>query len=398
MSQRLQYEMHPDADQLNAFAESALPAHEREETLAHLAVCAGCREVLRLSLPAMEEVAAPVRVRRPWFSGWNLVWPIAVLAGLIVGVQYVRTRTAAERVAVPVQRADVTAPVVLPAPPPKAARELENEDKAAASARGEAERPRSQQLGSAAGRFGLPREARRRDTENGQKAAITAKDAEELPVVRREVGGPLKLSAGMMAGKQRVAGPSQANPGSRPAPVMAAPGLVGGSSAGVGYASAQGMAGGAAGGTTVATANDARGLQAADAAQPAVSAAQAAPAPRGVNQTVTVDVQSAGREIATTDAAVTGTLQRVYVATVRPLPSGLPAISAVAEKRQVVAIDLHNNVYFSKNGGKRWKAVAGPWQGRAMKVEMAASGVEFELTTDAHAVWLSADGRSWRQK
>jgi hypothetical protein len=393
MSQRLQYEMHPDADQLNAFAESALPAHEREETLAHLAVCAGCREVLRLSLPAMEEVAAPVRVRRPWFSGWNLVWPIAVLAGLIVGVQYVRTRTAAERVAVPVQRADVTAPVVLPAPPPKAARELENEDKAAASARGEAERPRSQQLGSAAGRFGLPREARRRDTENGQKAAITAKDAEELPVVRREVGGPLKLSAGMMAGKQRVAGPSQANPGSRPAPVMAAPGLVGGSSAGVGYASAQGMAGGAAGG--VVTNDAAAAPQAAAESQVTVNAVLQ---PSAVSETVTVDARAAGREIATTDAAVTGTLQRVYVATVRPLPSGLPAISAVAEKRQVVAIDLHNNVYFSKNGGKRWKAVAGPWQGRAMKVEMAASGVEFELTTDAHAVWLSADGRSWRQK
>jgi hypothetical protein len=49
-------EAHPEADVLAAFAEQVLSPAEREGVLQHLALCAGCREVVVLSLPAVAEV------------------------------------------------------------------------------------------------------------------------------------------------------------------------------------------------------------------------------------------------------------------------------------------------------------------------------------------------------
>lgn len=62
---------HPDADLLTAFGERSLPEPERTGVLAHLALCADCREIVALALPVTESVAtASVAVRRPWF-----IWP-----------------------------------------------------------------------------------------------------------------------------------------------------------------------------------------------------------------------------------------------------------------------------------------------------------------------------------
>src|SRR5882757_3248741 len=83
MSDLTQHGQHPDADQLTAFVEQALPPYEREQTLAHLATCAGCRTIVTLSLPSLEEspTLQPKPVHKPWvsrlFSGWHLVWPVA---------------------------------------------------------------------------------------------------------------------------------------------------------------------------------------------------------------------------------------------------------------------------------------------------------------------------------
>src|ERR1017187_9988807 len=93
MSELLQSGQHPDADQLSAFIEHALPAHEQEQTLAHLAICPHCRSIVALSLPPAEELPEPhpEPVRRPWLSGWNLVWPAAAaLAALILAGIYIQ--------------------------------------------------------------------------------------------------------------------------------------------------------------------------------------------------------------------------------------------------------------------------------------------------------------------
>ena len=93
MSELLQSGQHPDADQLSAFIEHALPAHEQEKTLAHLAICPHCRNIVALSLPPAEELAkaGPAPVRRPWLSGWIMVWPAgAALAALVLAGIYIR--------------------------------------------------------------------------------------------------------------------------------------------------------------------------------------------------------------------------------------------------------------------------------------------------------------------
>jgi hypothetical protein len=87
MSDLLEFGSHPDADQLNAFVEHALPAHEKQQTLEHLAVCPDCRTIVALALPSAQEPSQTDAVRRSWFRGWNVAWiglpalaAIAVLA------------------------------------------------------------------------------------------------------------------------------------------------------------------------------------------------------------------------------------------------------------------------------------------------------------------------------
>jgi len=73
---------HLDADQLSAFVEHALPAHEHSEMLAHLAVCSECRATLAMLIPETDVVAKPAAEPklRPWFIGWRLLWPAVAAA------------------------------------------------------------------------------------------------------------------------------------------------------------------------------------------------------------------------------------------------------------------------------------------------------------------------------
>ncbi len=98
MNQTAQSGQHPGADQISAFLDQALPAHEREATLAHLAVCPECRAAVTLSQSLAGETATPAHEpsRRPWFSGWRLVWPAAAVTAAALGL-----------VAVFVQRAQI---------------------------------------------------------------------------------------------------------------------------------------------------------------------------------------------------------------------------------------------------------------------------------------------------
>ena len=97
-----QHEIHPDAEQLNAFAEHALSEHERRQMLAHLAECVRCRQVLayaqqavdisyadeaeldEAAVPALAAAFPPSRTsstQKPWWRSWRFAWaPAAVLA------------------------------------------------------------------------------------------------------------------------------------------------------------------------------------------------------------------------------------------------------------------------------------------------------------------------------
>jgi hypothetical protein len=123
MSELLQAGQHPDADQLNAFVEHTLPAHQQEQTLAHLAICPDCRQVVALSLPPGDQspILQPQAVRPRW-----LPWAgVPALAALVLVMLFVRKeeRTVRETPALP-QMADAHKPAPPPAPsaPPEALR------------------------------------------------------------------------------------------------------------------------------------------------------------------------------------------------------------------------------------------------------------------------------------
>src|SRR5713101_4899420 len=89
MSEFLHPGHHPDADKLSAFAEHVLPDHERLETLAHLAECPDCRQIVFLAQRAQERLepmadALPGRTRR--LRNWHNFWPVVAVftCGLLV--------------------------------------------------------------------------------------------------------------------------------------------------------------------------------------------------------------------------------------------------------------------------------------------------------------------------
>jgi hypothetical protein len=113
---------HPDADQLTAFAEHALPPHEQQQTLAHLATCADCRQIVFLAQQAVEMEAIeplPMRIRKPWFAGWNLVLPaMLAVAGIVAFSLYLRnfSKPATRLDAVTTAQVEPQSPPVAPVP------------------------------------------------------------------------------------------------------------------------------------------------------------------------------------------------------------------------------------------------------------------------------------------
>jgi hypothetical protein len=88
MSELFQAGQHPDADQLNAFVERSLPAHEQQQTLAHLALCPHCRQIVALSLPPGDEspILPPEPVRHRWWA-----WAgIPAFAAFVLVIFFVR--------------------------------------------------------------------------------------------------------------------------------------------------------------------------------------------------------------------------------------------------------------------------------------------------------------------
>jgi hypothetical protein len=117
MSERIHPGPHPDADQLNAFMEGLLPEHERLESLAHLAECSRCRELVFL---AQEPSPVPVAAKavppwRSWFGGIPVF--AAAFAGLLLVAAFLYWHRAA-RAPNPVEVAKVEPVQPLPVPEP----------------------------------------------------------------------------------------------------------------------------------------------------------------------------------------------------------------------------------------------------------------------------------------
>lgn len=351
MSELLQSGRHPDADQLSAFIEHALPAHEYQQTLAHLADCADCRTIVSLSLPPVDEspVLQAKPVRSSWFSGWNLAWPAAaaVLATLAIFVVHIHNTITTRRAGTTAQMAESQGPAALAA----------------------TERP------SIPSQDSKPRSSNRRGA-----------------IAQAGAGGSISQitsAAHEAQSKSALALQSPSVPGLLQLP----PGPPTGSSAGSGTTQPQNLPGTAVdqvrqnalrSGNTVEA-----GPSASEATAPPITnaygqanAATASPS-RSASEGVLGGALGQPVEVRnTTPVAALSTInngsllsQAQSIVAQHPLPSHLPALSMVSSAQNVLAIDTRNTLFFSDDAGNHWKATPSPWEGRAVKVELASSTI-----------------------
>jgi carboxypeptidase family protein/putative zinc finger protein len=345
MSELIQSGQHPDADQLSAFVEHALPAHERDQMLAHLATCADCRAIVALSLPPLDEAPAlqPEPARRPWLSGWNLAWPAAGLAALAALVFFIVHLHSAEPIKggiappaeiatsrppspLPVQSAPSVSTPVPPAPP--ASKPVSSNRPAAAD--------------TAKARVPIPTNA-------------TAMPGQSTVNGRLENSRLAGLAQGQGAGAGgAVNGPPPA-PMPAPAPAPNLPAIAPNGPQ-----------------PNVVTAGNA------DSTAPLAAQAKTPPIPYSQARAAAASPAAAGAVSVDSDSNVIGATNTINgynvdpnTAPARLLPSHLPTLSSARNGHQVLAIDTQNALFYSEDDGKHWTSVASHWRGRALRVAVA---------------------------
>jgi hypothetical protein len=380
MSEYLQSGQHPDADQIGAFVEHALPAHEREQIFNHLAVCPECRAVVALSLPSVEEPAQSLAAatRRPWWSGWTLAWPAAAaLAALTVLVLYLH------RAAV-VPSAPASTQIASSHVPASPTAQEQSPAFFAKPALG----------GSQAQPAGVNRAASK------DAAGLTQKQIPETGTISAQFIAPPQMQDRKVSSLDEVARAPVNLPAGSPGQNLrfnAAPRVVasGGASSGV------------AGGLATAPSAAAEGRLSQPAPPKPLETALVPEVPASAPIVITtpgpgsaaVEVTSAA-PIATAsyDAAkMTLAAEEAQVTELKhSLPSRLPVLSMVEQAHLVVAIDTSNAVFLSRDDGRHWKAIRAQWQGRAVRTALVGSPAEgragFGHDKEAGAVAMQAAG------
>ena len=372
MNSTPQFDLHPDADSLNAFAEQALAAPEREQVLAHLAECSRCRQVIFLAQQAATEAEAPAldSATRPaiqpsgWFWSWRFAWvPVAAMAAVLALM--------------------VTFHSWHTAPAPEMAKVMPLHDEAIPAP--------------------LPQE--RAITGTAHKPALTTKPAAGNTFFA-EPGRPSQIQPA----------PSAAPPASfgviAPSTEMktsALPTSMDGAQQQVTVAQYQSEPAVAAwqqeqqrsGGSLSASANttqvsqksmrmeeyDARARRQAPSAGPRMAQqSQAAPSGRF----------NIGEQQQLSGLMAPGKLNSPK------LPSGLPVVSRATAQHLVLEIDRAGTLFLSDETGEHWEPVARQWTGRAIEVRAitglsgnTAPATGFELKNDSGSTWASADGKTW---
>lgn len=454
MNPLVQPDTHPDADLLNAFVEHALSSTERAQIVAHMAGCARCREVVYLARAAaepemvVENVPAAVATKperaRTWFTAvfarWQVVLiPAAALAavgGVVLWVQLHPVAQHTEMAQLAPPRLESPAPVTKPPQPgPQAA-----ERKPAVAAPlgssgaikpGSAERPPANAakkvppaaeaaqfsaLSGPAGQIRLPaeihldgRSAAMAQSLARQSPATTSAVTDLSPQERQEVRAT-PPDATVRSSAVLAAPPS----GIAPSPPARTPGIL------------------------------------------AVQNEIAAPPVNGFSRVATQSLQQAEPI-----PQAANRLPVLQLAKRARLPSGLNTVSSAVLLNRLVVVDAAGSVFLSEDGGRSWEPVFAQWAGKAVEVQApshslyrlmpvsddrspekpaaaaqaslstsitesakeapapapAASAMNstpalpakakaarphpdllFKLVTDRHQVWVSPDGKVWREQ
>lgn len=344
---------HPDADQLSAFMEQALPAHEREDVLAHLAVCRDCRETVAMALPPAEEVWEGAEVEH-----------VAIAAAYVAqGAVAVAASPAVTSHAAAPKRRRTFAPWTIWAPAAAALAALalflaylHHMPKPAFQQQSQIAEPRSplqpqEQPKNPAG--GAPpdraAEVNRPETPLHAKsapasAAATAGALGEQKSLgeQQTVGSSMRQARGVAAGSGTA---------SLPPPAPETPQVI---------LQSQGK--------STESSRDVRPLPQQEAVAPT-----GAPA---ADQTV--NVATAPSSLETTSTSITAPIANASIARMemhgatvsQPLPSRQSVLSTASYGSRMLAIDAHHTLFLSTDSGRHWKRVSGHWQGQAIEVNL----------------------------
>jgi len=436
-----QFDLHPDAESLNAFVEQALPERERGQVTAHLAECGRCRQVVYLaqelaegvetattaSLAGQPVAAQPAGKRsRTWFGGWRLAWipatALAAVAGVVVVVQM--------RHVVPAPGSGQEVAKVAPPPELRTKRDGDaGKSPEAPTVSSPAKMPVEKKALSITGRnvsnSQLDEAVPAAPPPVATDAAVAAHDEPN-----GASGQPGAIAQGFITQAPTVHGPStqsqQVWHGSQqavpypPAPSAPATGTMNSTGADAVQAKANGTADAK---SAEAVANAVTVVEQSSAALPVIHQ-ELRPNPPGASAE---DFQGARKQAAR--AALATKAVRLK------LPSGLATASLAMGMHRTLAIDSGGAVFLSEDGGMNWKPVTRPWTGQPVLVRFrelpqannaglakqaiggpvnktnAPNGMStgaiagsltltgtFEIVTDSGQVWMSADGDDWKTK
>ncbi len=400
MNPNIQSGSHPDVEILSAFAEQALSGTEREQVLAHMAVCGRCREVVFLaqeanageehaSVETVQESRAPLS--RKWFGGWRWAWvPLAALAGLvsIAVVQHVR-------------KSGETSQVARNASPPETMQEASPTQ---ASTHGSS--PSAMQ--QAPKRAEQDRATSARDTVSSAsiEPARVLQD-KELALQKDESA---RTSGSIGAGSAMGSGTMQ-----RTIPARARSSAAGGPMAQNEYQQnnaaqnqLQTLAQSPPPQQTSGSTESNKPKAAAPLAHTAMATVdlQAGQQPSLTSAGIKALPQAAPMNEGTSEVAADRALKKTRVAT-KELPSGLGVLSQAVIGHRLIALDTAGALYITEDGAKHWQPVAAQWTGRAVLVKahpisgivtgnvLSQKPARFELVTDKLETWSSTDGKAW---
>ncbi|MBS1804183.1 MAG: hypothetical protein JST28_12515 [Acidobacteria bacterium] len=389
---------HPDAELLAAFSERQVTDTEREEILAHMAVCSRCREVVFLAQKAMEADEPPSHIQEAperkrvggWFANWRLAWiPVAALAG-VVGVAVLEherhatvPQTQMAKNAGPAETTPQTSgAIATPHPTPLQSRE----------------KPKSKIVAPAREDRDMERDRRLLDSKDASKTAQKKDEAVKEADSLRQVppppsGGALHGTFEARAKSSSVGGPlaqnqmqvqnnaqlqqqqNYSNEVQKPSALSDSANKPVSSVIQSGVSSQTVEVQESGGPVPVAPV---------PAAAPAVSA----------SQLETENADLAGNNLAKDKGGKP------------PLPSNLGVLSKAKSGKTIIAIDSAGAVFLSEDAGKHWQTVDPRWTGRPVLVKQRSSlgamgGLlkqstpRFEMTTDKHEMWVSEDGKTW---
>lgn len=403
MTPTLQSGMHPDADTLTAFAEQLLPLTEREQVLAHAAVCGRCREVIFLAQQAAAEEPVmsagrrdePARAKHSWgwWGGWRWAWvpvgALAVMIGVVTLLHFRRaeTETQVARNTSPSEPLKQTPP----GPPsgssqperqemnapaktrPQSARDRQDiqQNEEALDQKGKA-KPREPAVGSATQSISLfPGIA------GGSIHGALGARAQSTPY-----DGPManQLQQNAMQQQNAVQQNAQQQNVLRSAPSFDQK-----------PADNRMAAGQAAASASVTVTVQAETPQAAPGAPPATPPVQLSYVP----------MSSKSLDVSPVAAAQLKKAAKIA------LPDGAPALSVASAAGRTVALAVSGALFLSEDQGKHWQPIAIQWTGRAVLVRNPQPGkdkvdllsgvqaVRFELVNDKLQTWKSPDGKTW---